>query len=229
MKQNHIYTCVAVGVALMSSFLFISVTGCNTATETPTQSQLESVPYDNGAPGGAHFNLNIIGVPKNKTADMSGNNGHRIFVSAEGRTKIMLAQGADFLVLDANGTDGTAKFQLPNPDPDNDGITMYSVWARALGKPNGSSIMTTCATDPTTGIEYCSVESYVAVRTKGKSSFTDVSRQLLYVFVDLDGDGTVEQYPLFDEALQDYFWSYDNNGLKLLQLRFYPISSNING
>jgi len=26
----------------------------------------------------------------------------------------------------------------------------------------------------------------------------------------------------------NYFWSYDNNGLKLAQLRFYEISTNVN-
>ena len=26
---------------------------------------------------------------------------------------------------------------------------------------------------------------------------------------------------LFDPCLQGYFWQYDNNGLKLLQVRFY--------
>ena len=35
-------------------------------------------------------------------------------------------------------------------------------------------------------------------------------------------------YPLFDNALEDYFWSYDNNGLKLLQLRFYPVPTDVN-
>src|SRR3989338_11328150 len=68
----------------------------------------------NGAPSGAHYNLNLIGVPKGKTADMTGNNGHRIFVKLTGGTKIMLAEG-DFQVLDANGTDGSAAFQLPLP------------------------------------------------------------------------------------------------------------------
>ena len=32
---------------------------------------------------------------------------------------------------------------------------------------------------------------------------------------------------LFDDALQDYFWQYDNRGLRLLQLRFYPIASSL--
>ena len=27
---------------------------------------------------------------------------------------------------------------------------------------------------------------------------------------------------LFDSCLQNFFWNFDNHGLKLLQLRFYP-------
>jgi hypothetical protein len=184
----------------------------------------------NGAPSGAHFNLNIIGVPKDKKADMTKDTGigHRIFVPLKGKAKLMLQEGDTFVVIDANGTDGPAKFQLPNPDPDNDGITFYSVWARPVGKPGGSANMTTGATDPVTGEEVYSLESYVAVRSKGKSSFTNVSRQLLYIYADLDGDGNAERYPIFDDVLEDYFWNYDNNGLKILQLRFYEISTDVN-
>ncbi len=68
----------------------------------------------------------------------------------------------------------------------------------------------------------------VLVREKGKNSFTNVSKYLLYIYVDLDGDGQAERYSLFDEALQDYFWNYDNNGLKLAQLRFYEIPTDVN-
>ena len=181
----------------------------------------------NGAPSGSHYNLNLIGVPKNKSASLSGGDGHRIFVPLAGSTKIMLSEG-DFQVLDANGTDGQAAFQLPSPDPDNDGVTQYSVFARALGKPGGSSTTTTCATDPTTGEQYCSIESMVMVRSTGKSSFSNVSKQLLYVYADIDGDGVVDRMPLFDSRLQDYLWQYDNQGLKLLQLRFYEVASNVN-
>jgi len=155
---------------------------------------------------------------------MTGSSGHRIFVPLTGNCKINLGLG-DFQVLDGNCTDGPASFQLPNPDPENDGTTEYSVWARALGKPGGKSTTTTCAVDPVTGEDWCSVYSMVSIRNKGKSSFTDVSRELLYLYVDMDGDGTVERYNLFNDALQDYFWSYDNQGLKLLQLRFYQIPS----
>ncbi|WP_413612306.1 hypothetical protein [Bdellovibrio sp. HCB-110] len=182
----------------------------------------------NGALSGAHYNLNIIGVPKGKSADMSNNDGHRIFMPLFGTAKILLQEGAEFKVLDANGTDGAAKFQLPNSDADNDGITTYSVFARALGKPGGEAKVSTCAIDPLTGEEVCSTLSYVAVRESGKSSFTNVTKQLLYIYADLDGDGTEERYPLFDDRLQDYFWNYDNKGLKVLQLRFYEMSTNVN-
>jgi len=181
----------------------------------------------NGAPNGAHYNLNIIGVPKTKSASMTGDDGHRIFVPLTGTAKILLSEGTDFNVLDANGTDGSAAFQLPNPDPDNDGITKYSVWARALGKPGGSSTTTTCAYDEF-GQLWCSVYSTVLVREKGKSWFDNVSKELLYIYADLNSDGTPERYPLFDAALQDYFWNYDNNGLKLAQLRFYEIPTDVN-
>lgn len=182
----------------------------------------------NGAPSGAHYNLNIIGVPKSKSVEMSGNQGHRIFMPLNGKAKILLNEGAEFQVLDANGTDGSAKFQLPNPDPENDGVTAYSVYARALGKPGGSASMTTCAIDPVTMEEVCSLQSIVMVRSKGASKFENVSAELLYVYADLDGDGNVERMPLFDDRLQDYFWSYDNRGLKILQLRFYQISTDVN-
>ena len=133
----------------------------------------------NGAPKGAHYNLNIIGVPKGKT--MSSGSGNVIFVPETGSTKILLSEGP-FDVLDKNGTDGSAAFQLPNPDPENDGTTTYSVLARALGKPGGSSKTTTCATEVATGEVYCSIYSMVLVREKGKSTlYQRVARASLHL------------------------------------------------
>lgn len=182
----------------------------------------------NGAPSGAHFNLNVIGVPQNKDAEMTGGNGHRIFVPLQGNAKIYLAEGAEFQVVDANGTDGNgAQFRLPNPDADDDGTTTYSVWARALGTPGGMSTTTTCATDVATGDEYCSLYSSVLVRGTGNSRFKNVSQELLYVYADVDGDGSVDRFPLFDSEMEEYFWNYDNAGLRLAQLRFYPLPSTV--
>src|SRR4029453_18046758 len=90
----------------------------------------------NGAPSGPHFTLNMIGVPKNKKVDMTGG-GCRMFVPLVGKTTIQLSEG-DFRVLDANATDGSGSFQLPNPDPEGDGTTTYSGFARGLGKPGGA-------------------------------------------------------------------------------------------
>jgi hypothetical protein len=130
-------------------------------------------------------------------------------------------------VLDANGTDGEAAFQLPNPDPDGDGTTVYSVFARALGKPGGKSFTTTCATDPSDGSLVCSVITLELERSKGKSTFENVSKFLLYIYADINGDGDLERVPLFDDSLAGYFWDYDNQGLKLAQLRFYDCATTV--
>jgi hypothetical protein len=193
---------------------------CDTPTEVPTDAT-DAIQFGrgNGSPSGSHYNLNIIGVPQDKDADITS--GHRIFVDLVGKTRIDLTKGETFEVLDANGTDGRAEFQLPNPDPDGDGETLYSVYVRALGTPGGSSTTTTCATDPVTLEDVCSTENLVLIREKGKSTFRNADRYLLFVYADLDGDGTAERYPLFDEALEGYYWDYDNNGLKLVQMRFY--------
>src|SRR5213594_626779 len=104
-----------------------SVTGSTTGTASVTTK-------GNGAPSGSHFNLNIIGVPKDKTADMNNNDGRRIFVELVGGQSASSLSGTDFSkiskvnkiflvpapptesfqVLDANATDQNgALFQLP--------------------------------------------------------------------------------------------------------------------
>ncbi len=185
----------------------------------------------NGGPSGAHYNLNLIGMAKAKNVDPNSitSDGHRIFVQLGSKdntatTRISLVQGADFAVLDYDGTDGSAKFQLPNPDPDGDGITQYSVYLRVLGKPGGKIRMTTSATDPNTG-EIVSDVSVVSVREKGQSKFANVSAALLYIYAwifdDTTGTWVYQRVPLFSDLLQDYLWQYDNNGARLVQVRFY--------
>jgi len=213
----------------------------------------------NGAPSGAHYNLNVIGVPKDKTATMTTGDGHRIFVqlwggedavSLNGKlsnqllkvNKIFLQPapaGESFQVLDANATDANgALFQLPA-----DVSATWTVWGRALGTPGGKANMTTCAT--TAGLDgilgtaddevICSMGTLSLDRTKGKQTFTNVSGDLLFMTITVDpttnaslatclgvtSTSTVT-VSLFNGCLQNYFWNYDNQGLKLLQLRFYP-------
>ena len=180
----------------------------------------------NGAPSGPHYNLNIIGVSKGKTADMTNSDGHSLFVPLQGQCKINLQQGA-FQVVDRNCTDGSALFQLPNPDPTNSGTTTYSVFARALGKPGGSSSTQTCFLDTTTNETFCSIYQMLLVRSSSKSSFSNVSQQLLYVYYCDTATGKIVRTPLFSSPLLQFYWNYTNTGLTLAQLRFYQVATQV--
>ena len=176
----------------------------------------------NGSPSGAHYNLNIIGMDRDSDVDGSKGNGHRIFVKLYGNSKIWLKEGSSFKVTDYNGLDNDgAEFQLPAADANCDGMSDYSVFARALGKPGGSAIMTTCIEDKFTQDVICSEESLTLSRSKGPSKFTNVSKELLTVYYwDEDAERWVRT-PLFGDDSFLYFWDYDNDGLRLAQLRFY--------
>lgn len=227
----------------------------------------------NGAPSGAHYNLNLLGKYDCSPNDLTGSNRHTIQVlldysdqdggywttRADGtpiwnplyateldrRNKIFLQQGDDFQVLDGNACDG-ALFQLPaNPYtcPENDPECLntdptfqgYEVYVREGGKPGGYGDMTTCATaagedgllDTQDDEIVCSTESVVLVRNRDRK-FENVTKQLTTMCLDLDG--VVEanpcdaRYGIFDDDFQDYFWDFDNHGLRLVQLRFYPIA-----
>lgn len=191
---------------------------------TPLSGIQASFATGNGAPSGSHYNLNINGVSNTKnfpTDDQSG--GHVIFVPLKGHVDIDLSQGTSFYVLDNNALDGKAAFQLPPPITST-GDPQYTVWARAVGKPGGSSTMTTCATDPTTGDQICSLNQVITMRTHGKQSFTDVTKQLTQLCYVDQTTGKTKCANIFDPTFENYLWSYDNNGLKVLQLRFYPVN-----
>jgi len=172
-----------------------------------------------------------------------GSQNGQLATTLDRRNKIFLQEG-DFQVIDGNACDSNgAIFQLPanpftcpvddpqclNTDPT---FQNYTVWARALGKPGGNATITTCATgagdDGLLGTAddeiVCSTENVVLVRNKGKSSFTNVTKELTTLSLDTNGDSKCDtRLGIFDSSLQDYFWDFDNNGLRLTQLRFYPI------
>lgn len=219
-KYSGVITLLIAGILLAAIALFI----ISLKQNSDIRSQAAT---GSGAPHRAHFNLNIIGVSNNKTASMTDGKGRALFVPLTGSCEIDLSQGS-YRVLDGNCTDGTGGFQLPNPDPDNDGVTNYSVWARALGKPGGTSKTTTCVTESEDEQLYCSLFSVISVRNKGQSPFINVSKELLYVFTDIDNDGNLDRVPLFDSKLENYLWKYDINGAKIIQLRFYQIPTDVN-
>src|SRR5205809_185390 len=100
----------------------------------------------------------------------------------------------------------------------------------ALGTPGGQSKIATCATfvDPITGVStiLCSTDNEVFVRGTGKSSFRNVTSALTTITLVAGSPAELAcgtpSVSLFDTCLQDFLWQYDNNGLKLLQIRFYP-------
>ena len=193
----------------------------------------------NGAPNGAHYELGIIGVSDPKTQPLTGSDRHTIFVGlgtnkkgGDVITKIYLTQGP-FTVCDGNGflpatdcngnpipgaTTG-AVFQLPCnllTDTCSGGTSQaYTIWARALGKPGGQATVTTCGTTDL-GAVICSTASTLMVRGSGQQKFRDVTSTLTTI------DTTLGNFSLFATGFQNFFWQYDNSGLKLLQVRFYP-------
>src|SRR5215813_8854604 len=89
---------------------------------------------------GSHYNMNIIGVPKGKNADMTNTNGHTIFVPLDGTARIYYVAGSQFQVLDRNGMDADgATVEVPS-DPGGTSVC-YDVFATALGKPNGTALV----------------------------------------------------------------------------------------
>ena len=222
---------------------------------------------DNGAPSGSHYNLNIIGVSKDKKTTMTDSDRHTIFVAlgasnAQVTSKIYLKRGPDFHVCDGNAFDPPydcdgnvvysgdgAVFELPcnlnlpagstecgdsSSDPclvpctAGDSAT-YTVWARALGSPknNPYAVMTTCAIDEDTNPDttVCSTENTLQVgaltRGKGQEKFVNVTKELSSLVMYNTVTERWERVALFAGGFEDWFWQYENHGLKLAQLRFY--------
>ena len=175
---------------------------------------------------GAHYNLNIIGVPS-QTKDVGDSMGHTLFVKLSGKTKIIMTQdeGGVFQVVDRNGLDGQAQFNIAPGH--------YNVYARALGKPNGNvHIQANGTFNDTVNGETLIMLGYVDIaRTAGKPQNLNINN-LFYVDVTictamLDGvcteETTYTDTWVFDiPELLEYYWDYDNANLKLLQVRFYP-------
>jgi hypothetical protein len=171
----------------------------------------------NGAPSGPHYTLNIHGV--NGGQGYNGGTKNNIFVPLQGSCKINLTEGSPFSVLQNDCINNPpAEFQLPDPCGGDTSCTtfVYSVYARALaGK--GTSSMYSCFTDSTG--TYCATGVMVINFQKvSPSKFTNVSQALLNVC-----NTSGQKEPLFADSNKDYFWQYDNQGLRLAQLRFYPI------
>ncbi len=179
---------------------------------------------------GPHYNLNIIGVSKDKAADVpawSNENRHTMFVPLEKKTNLYMTEGTDFAVLDANGCDGTARFQLAPG--------YYEVYARAVGTPHGKVNITPYAEFDTDGDGIANVSTTdfylgsISLEHTKKPVWQRVTGLFLADVWLWNEDGTLyDSYTntwIFDiPELLAYWWDYDNNGCKVLQVRFYPVN-----
>lgn len=205
----------------------------------------------NGFPSGPHYNLNVIGGScKNSPMTGTNQHTIFVPLGSKtsGTTSnIYLCQGPTFQVLDGNACDAAigcglsgktgAVFQLPcdliAPNGTISSCSLssdsasYCVYGEALGKPGGSATVTTCATDPITGDTICSTGApAMLVRNTGKpkvSNVTDALTTLTCSSTTCPNEcGTTScTFEIFSGTFQDFFWSYDNSGLKNAQFRFY--------
>ena len=193
-------------------------------------------PNGNHPPGKLAYNLNIIGRPNdyNGNGDMNGSR-HTIFIPLKtdwyidpcetiggqnnpGATAVpvelptkgvslWIVPGVGFSVIDGDATDKSATLQV---DVGESGTTTYNVYALAKGKPGGCLDLEAYTTLDGTVIFLGSVD---VDRKTGKPQKVNLTN-LLY-----SGD-----VALFAEPYEDYFWQLYNNGLKLMNVRFYEVA-----
>jgi hypothetical protein len=176
---------------------------------------------------GPHYNLNIIGVSKDKNPDAEGwtnPNRHTIFVGLEKPSKIYMQDGPKFAVIDADGTDGVAKFQLKEG--------YYEVYAAALGKPGKWVIITPDATyeegyeiqDQVFALENIELTHHKNPKWERVTGLFLVTVTLMNT-EDPTQTITYTNKWIFDiPELFEYWWEYDNHGQKLVKVRFYPVA-----
>jgi hypothetical protein len=82
------------------------------------------------------------------------------------------------------------------------------------------------------------VGSEITLRETGKSTFKNVTAELLTIVlkVEVEVEIAVGEYeiqtvyvrvPIFDDMLENEYWEYDNHGLRILQVRFYEIGTDV--
>ena len=200
---------------------------------------------------GKHFQVNLIGVSHDKIVDMTDTSRRAIFVplnssgDVERKVKIKYVAGDSFAVLDGNATDDNeAIIQVPHEYCDDyttgcTDLVAYDVYAIALGKPHGGALVSAecnytldvVSTGDLTCEDTLMMGSFELTRSKGKpkvEDITDIFRAEGCLDLVVDGicdSGDIEFRNLWIfniEQLEYYMWDYDNNGLKLMQVRFYP-------
>jgi hypothetical protein len=195
---------------------------------------------------GKHYNLNLIGMKNAKNWDgMQDSNSHVIFVSysktGNAQTRIYLREGESFDVIDGNGVDGTALFQLPKPYLDenwdlsakeSECLSSYQIYIRVVAGKGSGTLRTGACNDTyvgSDGYEICTDAAGTVwyhtgdgvISLSKNSKFEQVTHELTTVVI----DGT--HYGLFSDnaasiyGIEAYFWELMGTDLKNIQIRFY--------
>lgn len=189
----------------------------------------------NGAPEGGHYNLNIIGVEKGKTVKMTGSERHTIFVRL-GRagdaveTRIHLQPGDEFRVCDGNGFDIAyacdEDVQLLDAKGGGKDGAVFMLPCNLLlpqgGNVNGDPIEVNVNCNETYTVNG---DGDVIVVPKQGDLVPVLAYEVWGRALGKPGDGvqaTMQTCATVTE-IEDWFWSYQNEGVKLVQLRFYPM------
>lgn len=218
--------------------------------QNPKKVDMDAVDAENGRGSSIFVNLDgpskICLVEGDEFAVLDKNG-----TDADGATFQMKDPGLDPYVIGGN-MDGV------------DTLADYTIYVRPLGKPDGYAIITTCATVLEGPLEtflsaadvkvlnragafggVCSIEQVgqdVTLRTKGKTSFANVTAELTTIVLAVEiyenigteqdpiysyVDTVYVRIPIFDDLLANEYWEYDNHGLKLLQVRIYPWTTDV--
>jgi hypothetical protein len=157
----------------------------------------------NGAPSGAHYNLNIIGVPNEKNDNFDGGNGARIFVSRTGQTQFYVHGGNSYAVLDHDGTDGKVGTSITDPGivfPYSEGVWQVDIWVRLVG-PKDSQVRWTSYYTDDAGVTWVQWATFTLDKS---SKFSLRTSELLR------------------DGYQDMLWQLDPlNNFRICQMRIY--------
>ncbi len=197
---------------------------------------------------GPHLNLNIHGVPDGVdkfTVDSIGDGRHSIFVplspSAENFSiQYAFSYDQNWTVLDCDATfDGTASIILPAymyVDTNNDAIEekmrvrYYMVYLAGLAKPLDDSMMliypTAANNGSWTAFQLNQASLTVTGHRKGAPVWyngTELFFADVTFFNGTDYIDYTDQWIFDIPGLEGYWWQMTNNGVKLMQVRFYPV------
>ena len=148
--------------------------------------------------------------------------------------KLVFTPAEDFAIVDRDGTDGYAEVEIPtvvdlNGDDPNDRILAVDVYLRILGKPNQCMRINGYADNTDQSLWFWSGRVELK-RKAGQSTFVKVNDLFNVWWCEDDGTGacvsnTEVELSVFDSSFASYFWDVQNNGVRNVQVRFYPVTS----